>query len=145
MRRHRVALLGAPLVLCAVVGCGFGSPSEKDVADAVKRYYARCQENLLSAARFPGGLKFGIDQVQIADVRTVDRGKPFTPDASQSAHLPKGATPKGYPVRVHVSGTVGMKYPKSSNPFEGDLDFVLYYVRPQPTNDDPETTGWFVE
>jgi hypothetical protein len=145
MVRRRVALLGALLALCAIVGCGFGSPSEKDVAEAVKRYYTRCQENLLSAARFPGGLKFGVDQVQVAEVRTVDRGKPFSPDPAQSARLPKGATPKGYPVRVHVSGSVGIKYPKSSSPFDGELDFVLYYVRPQPSNDDPETTGWVVE
>lgn len=161
MSSYWVRCVGGVLLLVALSGCG-GGPSDRDVQAAVNRYYS-CSHDFDFLTRMPVGAERG-SQSKLTEVRVKKRGEPFQPNMLQSLHKPMGAVSDGYPIRVHVKGTirrnvlksaapeppVGRNAPLSSSsrhedaqePFDGDADFVLWYVRSDKSKVDPEPDFW---
>ena len=140
MSCHWVRCLGCVLLLGVVSGCG---PSDGEIEAAVKSYYASNYEFHHRGLPVPDfhPLPVGINgQSQATEVHVKKRGEPFTPNELQR---PFGASSKGYPVRVLVKGTSRSRQ-GSDQHFEGEADFVLYYLPPNKSKVDPGPGTWVV-
>ncbi len=162
MRRNLACVVACVLTVAGVSGCG-GGPSDRDIQAAVSRYYSAIHDfDLGFPTRNPVGIRRGY-QSKTTDVQVKKRGEPFTPNVMQSMSKPMTATSDGYPVRVFVKGTIrrsgsdwllgppggwGSAPPSSprgensEESFEGEADFILWYVPPDKSKVDPEPGTW---
>ena len=113
MRRNLVSVVACVLTVAGVSGCG-GGPSDRDIQAAVSRYYSSSHDfDFLT--RMPVGVEHG-SQSKVTEIQVKKRGEPFQPNMLQSMHKPMGATSDGYPVRVHVKGTIRRNVLKPAAP-----------------------------
>jgi hypothetical protein len=142
------------VALAGLIG-GCGGPSNREVAEAVRRH---CKSSgvLSSLIKPPPGRYVPLrtyDLVTFEEARVVKRGRRYTSSVGRRV----------WPVRVHVAGTalavharvtdrtslgvlggvVGVTdLQRAKLPFEGDADFALWWEPPNKARVDPEPGRW---
>ena len=131
------------VVRAALSASGYLGPSDGDIKEAVTRYYTIDKNFGVfdGYRRFPGGRE-SVQYVTITEVQVMKRGKRFAPREIEF-NRPFGATSDGFPVRVFVKGTFREIGEQSNEPFEGEMDFVFYYIPPYRSGVDPEPGHWW--
>jgi hypothetical protein len=141
-----IASVSCMLLSCSVLGCGSTKPSDRNVEDAVKRYYSRYEKQADAdrhgGIHLPKGTEHGVENVQVTEVRCTRCGGPFSPNNFQQMRRPFGANPDGFPVRVFVKGTLKRQIDDSNEPFDGEADFILYFVPPDKSRGDTGPGMW---
>lgn len=148
-----------------ITGCGRGSsgagtPSDSNIADAVKR---RCEQGVPTTIKVPDRpvyppsdnlMDYG-NKDTISDLRVVKRGETFCRGSGKNSV-------EWFPVRVHIKGMRvanyskwehgegkgfgEIVYAKSVNlPFEGEADFLIHFEPPDKTQVDAKPGKWVAD